>query len=189
MTLRGLPPSDIGEPEYKNMLIAGKRAQFFAKVTLLLCLVLVIFNCYAVLLTQQDPLYPVFLFQFLEDCWHQEHFKRPSAQSLYKAVVRLSGSFTTLSNKECICDHELQGVLLDSYTLHQGHRISACQILTTQHPYTACVALSAPDDYSTTIALVKYSGDDPRTELQAEVQLMLLLHVYPRYIHHTFFCE
>ena len=34
MTLRGLPPSDIGEPEYKNMLLAGKRAQFYAKVCL-----------------------------------------------------------------------------------------------------------------------------------------------------------
>ena len=35
MTLRGLPPSDIGEPEYKNMLVAGKRAQFYAKVSLM----------------------------------------------------------------------------------------------------------------------------------------------------------
>lgn len=33
MTLRGLPPNDIGEPEYKNMLLSGKRAQFYAKVS------------------------------------------------------------------------------------------------------------------------------------------------------------
>ena len=32
LTLRGLPPSDISEPEYKHMLQAGKRAQFYSKV-------------------------------------------------------------------------------------------------------------------------------------------------------------
>ena len=66
---------------------------------------------------------------------------------------------------------ELQGVLLDSYTLHQGHRISACQCVVSQGStsYTTCVALSSPDDYSTTIAVSKYSVEDPRTELQAEV--------------------
>ena len=66
---------------------------------------------------------------------------------------------------------ELQGVLLDSYTLHQGHRISAYQSTVSQDSgsYTICVALSSPDDYSTTIATAKYSVEDPRTELQAEV--------------------
>jgi hypothetical protein len=36
MTLRGLPPKDIGEPEYKNMLLSGKRAQFYAKVSVVI---------------------------------------------------------------------------------------------------------------------------------------------------------
>ena len=64
---------------------------------------------------------------------------------------------------------ELQGVLLDSYTLHQGHRISVSQTVVNQDTYTMCVALSSPDDYSTTIAITKYNVEDPRTELQAEV--------------------
>lgn len=122
-----------------------------------------------VVLAEQDTLYPLFFFQFLEDCWHQEHFKRPSALSLYKAVVRLSGSFSTVSKKEEPTSQELQGILLDSYTLHQGHRISACETVVSQDSYTACVALSAPDDFSTTIALAKYNKKDPKTELQAEV--------------------
>ena len=75
---------------------------------------------------------------------------------------------------------ELQGILLDSYTLHQGHRISACQTVVSQDSYTSfytmCVALSSPDDYSTTIAISKYSAEDPRTELQAEV----LIHCFSR---------
>ena len=32
MTLRGLPPADISQPEYSIMLQSGKRAQFHAKV-------------------------------------------------------------------------------------------------------------------------------------------------------------
>lgn len=32
-----------------------------------------------------------------------------------------------------------------------------------------CVALSSPDDFSTTVAVAKYSVEEPRTELQAEV--------------------
>ena len=124
-------------------------------------------------LTAQDPLYPLPFFQFLEDCWHQEHFKRPSAVTLCKAVQKLSGSFDMSSKTEQPKERrELQGVLLDSYTLHQGHRISACQTAVSQNPctsYTMCVALSSPDDYSTTVAITKYSVEDPRTELQAEV--------------------
>ena len=65
--------------------------------------------------------------------------------------------------------HELGGVLLDSYSLHPGHRVSVCQTVANHTPYSMCVALSSPDDYSTTIAITKYSGEDPRTELQAEV--------------------
>ena len=124
------------------------------------------FHC--VVLAEQDTLYPLFFFQFLEDCWHQEHFKRPSAVSLYKTVVRLSGSFSTASKKEEPINQELQGVLLDSYILHQSHRISACETVVSKDSYTACLALCAPDDFSTTIALVKYK-EDPKTELQAEV--------------------
>lgn len=176
MTLRGLPPSDIGEPEYKNMLVAGKRAQFYARV-IYSCFELWIYNLLWYLLNYQDTLYPLFFFQFLEDCWHQEHFKRPSALSLYKAALRLSGSFSSPSNKEGLKDHDLQGVLLDSYTLHQGHRISVCETSANQDSYTACVALSAPDDYSTTIAIAKYNVDDPRTELHAEVCLLLYLYI------------
>ena len=120
-------------------------------------------------------------FQFLEDCWHQEHFKRPSAATLCKAVQKLSGSFDMSSKAEQPKGHrELQGILLDSYTLHQGHRISACQTVVSQDSYTSfytmCVALSSPDDYSTTIAISKYSAEDPRTELQAEV----LIHCFSR---------
>ena len=129
--------------------------------------VLKFFHC--VIPAEQDTLYPLFFFQFLEDCWHQEHFKRPSALSLYKAVVRLSGSFNAVSKKEEPMNQELQGVLLDSYTLHQGHRISACETVVCKDSYTACVALSAPDDLCTTIALAKYNKEDPKTELQAEV--------------------
>ncbi len=32
MSLRGLPPADISQPEYSVMLQSGKRAQFHAKV-------------------------------------------------------------------------------------------------------------------------------------------------------------
>lgn len=169
MTLRGLPPGDIGEPEYKNMLLSGKRAQFYAKVSSVYLTVDIV----STVLTAQDPLYPLLYFQFLEDCWHQEHFKRPSAATLCKAVQKLSGSYDVLSKAEQPKERrELYGVLLDSYTLHQGYRISACQSVVSQDPctsYTMCVALSSPDDYSTTVAITKYSVEDPRTELQAEV--------------------
>lgn len=80
----------------------------------------------------------------------------------------------TLSEAELPKEHrKLHDILLDSYTLHQGHRISACQSVVSQDSssYSMCVALSSPDDYSTTIAITKYSVEDPRTELQAEVLL------------------
>ena len=65
--------------------------------------------------------------------------------------------------------HQLRGVLLDSYSLHPGHRVSVCQTVANHTPYSMCVALSSPDDYTTTIAITKYSSEDLRTELQAEV--------------------
>ena len=67
---------------------------------------------------------------------------------------------------------ELCSVLLDSYTLHQGHRISASQTIVSQDLCASlcmCLAFSSPEDYCTTIAIAKYSVEDPRTELQAEV--------------------
>jgi hypothetical protein len=100
MSLRPLPPTDISEAEYKNMLKMGKRAGFSTK----------------------DTPYPSFLYQLLEESWQQEQFGRPSAELLHLALMELTGLSVRPESTPAQSPHIL---LLDSYVLYRRSRLSA----------------------------------------------------------------
>ena len=118
-------------------------------------------------LPPQDPSYPLYLFQTLEDCWQQQHYDRPSAELLCGVLMQLTGLDFNTQHKG-YQSRELGAVLLDSYTLHHDKRVARSEVICTEGKVDLCVALATRDDMSTTIATVKYHTD-VKTELHMEV--------------------
>ena len=74
---------------------------------------------------------------------------------------------------ERLC-REPHSLLLDTYTLHQGYRVSASHDIVdpVEGTFTLCAGLTAPDASTTTIAVVRHNlNQELQSELQAEVHL------------------
>ena len=121
-----------------------------------------IVNSFSILPPPQDIGYPPLLFQILEDCWQQEHYLRPSAEHIHSTIRAL----TDLSIAENqVATPAKQSILLDSFTLHQEHRISAVHCFERETGLEACAAISGQDG-STAIVNVVYSEENAKSELQ-----------------------
>ena len=70
----------------------------------------------------QDPAYPTFLYQVLEECWQQEQQCRPPAPLLHSALTRLTGLSVRGGGAP---SQTTQCLLLDSFLLHRNRRVSA----------------------------------------------------------------
>ncbi len=82
LTLKGLPPEDKSELEYRRDLAKGWRPLFHLKA----CWKLLFSSNYCqsacdplLYFSVQDVNYPLLLNLFMEQCWEQDYTKRPSA--------------------------------------------------------------------------------------------------------------
>ena len=115
----------------------------------------------------QDTSYPLLLFQFLEECWQHKHFKRPSAGDLKTTLQTLTG-FSVPDDSEIVkCSP--QKLLMDTFVLHQSHRVSASHAIAAQDSFSICAALSSSDESTTTVAVVNHHHSNLKTKLQMKV--------------------
>ncbi len=103
--------------------------------------------------------------QVLEDCWQHEHYLRPSAEHIYNTIRALTD--LTIDENQAATSVR-QNILLDSFTLHQEHRISAVHCYENEYGFEACAAISGYDG-STAIVNVIYDGESEKSELQCHV--------------------
>ena len=58
---------------------------------------------------------------------------------------------------------------MDTFVLHQTHRVSASHAIAAQDSFSVCAALSSPDESTTTVAVVNYQHTNLKTKLQMKV--------------------
>ena len=125
------------------------------------------------LLPLQDVAYPPLLFQFLEDCWQQEHYLRPSAEHLYNALKEATSINICPTQGESSREEDSiigRSVLLDSFTLHQDNRITTSHCNNFRGGLDICTALCGPDG-RTAIVNLQYDNECERSELQINVSI------------------
>ena len=150
------PASQITHAKHIVELLLLVPAVYLSRILIVLCHV-----------RSQDASYPLLLFQFLEECWQHKHFKRPSAEGLKRALQTLTG-FSVQDDSETV-RYSPQRLLMDTFVLHQTHRVSASHAIAAQDSFSVCAALSSPDESTTTVAVVNYQHTNLKTKLQMKV--------------------
>ena len=118
------------------------------------------------ILPTQDAPYPLLLFQFLEECWQQEHFRRPSAKDLNKTLQVLTG----LQVKEETVSGSCKKLLMDTFVAHQSYRMSATHAVVSEDAFMLCAAFQSPEESTTSIVVVEYQViDDEETGIEMKV--------------------
>ena len=119
-------------------------------------------TCISIIHTHtQDTPYPTFLYQVLEECWQQEQFRRPPAELLHTALVRLTGLSVRGVRGQPI--HTTHSLLLDSYLLYHSSRLSVIHSVVDGNGvdegsrFVACAALSSLADNCTSIIALTLS--------------------------------
>lgn len=120
-------------------------------------------------LRAQDTTYSPLLFQILEDCWQQDHFLRPSAEQLHNTIKELT-SLTLAENQLAPPGGERAGILLDSFTVHTSHRVTASHCSSSQFGFDICTALRGTDE-TTAILHLQYNHRDDNSQLQINVRI------------------
>ena len=153
----------------------------------------------------QDPAYPTFLYQVLEECWQQEQQCRPPAPLLHSALTRLTGLSVRGGGAP---SQTTQSLLLDSFLLHRNRRVSAVHSVVRGGGDSSsstgicngggggggrngdggrvrvemCAALSSLDEDSTSIMTLSltqhHEEEDCRLEAKVCTQCITYIHCY-----------
>ena len=86
---------------------------------------------------------------------------------LKRALQTLTG-FSVQDDSETV-RYSPQKLLMDTFVLHQTHRVSASHAIAAQDSFSVCAALSSPDGSTTTVAVVNYQHANLKTKLQMKV--------------------
>ena len=122
---------------------------------------------YSLLFLAQDTIYPAFLYQLLEECWLQEHFRRPSASLLHTALA----AFTGILVRDGTPAHVSRCLLLDTFQLHKSSRMSAIHNLVTESSLHVSAALSSPDEDHTSIVKLSLHQSEGFSRMEVKVSV------------------
>eukprot|EP00731_Ephydatia_muelleri_P024118 Em0016g389a len=133
LSLRGLPPSNLSEMEYKNFILSGQRPQFHCK----------------------DPAYPLVMYQVLQECWQHELYNRPTAASLKAGIEAHTGLAP-----DGHCRLTSSCPLLDTLVLPPCHKVAASCVWQDKDSFKMGVALADGTDATSNsrIVVISHSG-------------------------------